>query len=290
MTIILAGCVLPGGVAPPTAYPEGYVSTAVYLTAGVIDAATMTARVPTATPTLTPTFIPPTIGPTPSPTPGPPVPLAAIQIKAPGPMSKLVSPIQIQMLAVAGDSHQLEVDLFGEDGRMLGRTLTTVPGDSEGDPVSVKMPFEIQAAGEKGYIQVSTKDRHGRYPLALVTVPVLLLSNGESQVNPPGDTIYERVALVGLPPDSKAAGGLLKVEGDMLPFSRQPMIMELITDDGRALCLRVLGVSGMNWQPFKTTLPFKVDEPASARIFVHEADDVLQGVVYVYSQPITLNP
>ena len=296
MSGLFTACDLPGSSVPPTAYPEGYVPTAVFLTAGAIDAATMTASAPTATfvatvtPSATATIILPTVGPTLTPTPGPPVPLAAIQVKAPGPMSKLVSPIQIQMLAMTGDSHQLEIDLLGEDGRMLGRTLTSVPGDPDGDSISVKMPFEIRAAGEKGYIQVSTKDSHGRYPLALITVPVLLLSSGESQVNPPGDTIYERVALVDLPPESSAGGGMLRVEGDMLPYSRQPMIMELIKDDGKGLSLRVLGVSGNDWQPFRTTLPFKVDQPTSARLFVHEGDDVLDGQIYIYSQPITLNP
>jgi hypothetical protein len=204
-------------------------------------------------------------------------------------MSKLVSPIQVKMLAVAGDSKRIEVDLLGEDGRMLGRTLTAVPGDPEGDPLSLKIPFEIRAAGENGYIQVSTKDGGGRI-VALITVPVILLSAGESQVNPPGDTVYEHIAIADLPAETKVGGGVINLEGDMLPSSRQPMILELMTDEGKELSLRVLLVSGLAWQPFETTLPFSVTEQTSARLFVQEADDVLDGPVYIYSQPITLLP
>ena len=162
-------------------------------------------------------------------------------------------------------------------------------GSADGDPLSLTIPFEIQAAGETGYVQVSTKESRGRVQ-SLITVPVLLLSSGESQINPPGDTLYERVALVDLPPETTVAGGVLKVEGDMLPYSRQPMIWQLLTDDGKALSLRVLAVSGKGWQPFSTTLPFQVNEPTSARLFVQELDDVLDGPVYIYSQPLTLNP
>jgi hypothetical protein len=287
--VLLGGCALPSLPSGPTAFPADYVPTAVQLTADAIEAITMSAPPPTATATATATFLAPTLEPTFSPTPGPPVPRAAIQVTAPGPMSKLVSPIQVKMLAVAGDSNRIEVDLLGEDGRMLGRTLTAVPGDAEGDPLSLKIPFEIRAAGENGYIQVSTKDGNGRI-VALITVPVILLSAGDSQVNPPGDTIYERIAIADLPPETKVGGGVLNLQGDLRPISRQPMILELITDDRKEMSLRVLSVSGSGWQPFETTLPFRVTEETSARLFAHEADDVLDGPVYIYSQPLTLLP
>ncbi len=287
--LLLSGCAPPGASAGPTPFPADFVSTAVYLTAASIDAATMSAAAPSVTSTATATFLPPTAEPTFSPTPGPPVPMGALQLRAPGPMSRLVSPIQVKLTAIAGDAHTVEVDLLGEDGRLLGRTLSAVSGDPEGNELFLKIPFEIRAAGETGYIQVSTKNGSGRVQ-SLITVPVLLLSSGENQVNPPGDTLYERIAFADLPPESTAAGGELAARGDMLPFSRQPMILELITDDGHDVSLRVLAVSGTGWQPFKTTLPYKVGQPTSARLFVTESDDSLDGPVYIYSQPITLNP
>jgi hypothetical protein len=92
-----------------------------------------------------------------------------------------------------------------------------VPGSTLGDSLSVKVPFEIRGAGEKGYLQASTKNSRGLVQ-ALITVPVLLLSAGETQVNPPGNTIYERVALADLPPEAEIAGGA-NLTGQVLPYN-----------------------------------------------------------------------
>ncbi len=204
-------------------------------------------------------------------------------------MSRIVSPLQVNALVVAGDSKKVEVDLFGEDGSLLGRTLRVVAGSPEGDPLSVKIPFQIRAAGETGYVQVSTKDVKGRVQ-SLTTLPILLLSSGSSQVNPAGNTIYERVVLPHLAPDADASGGVVELVGQVLPYNRQPIIVELISNDGKNLSLRVLTTTGTDWQSFETTVPYKVDKPTPARLYVHEADDLLSTQAYIYSQPILLNP
>jgi hypothetical protein len=287
VSALLAGCALSGRSALPTPYPADYLPTAIHLTAQSIEASTASAMPPAQSPTATATFLPATLAPSPTPTPGLGIPLAAIQIRAPGPMSRIVSPIQVQMLAIAANTQKIEVDLFGEDGRLLGRSLQAVAGSPDGDPLSLKMPFEVRG-NEDGYLQVSTRDLLGIVQ-SLITVQVLLLPIGTSQINPAGNTIYERVAFSDLPPESVATGGVLLVEGQILPYNRQPVILELITDDGKSLSTRVLSASGTDWQHFSTTLPFKVDKSTPARLFVHQADSVLTGQAYVYSQPILLN-
>lgn len=289
VSALVSGCAPGGAPGLPTPFPPGYLPTAVYLTARSIDAATDAAAPIPQTPTATATFIPPTLAPSPTATAGLGIPLAAIQIRAPGPMSRIVSPLQVQMLAIAGDTRIIEVDLYGEDGRRLYRSLTPVAGSPEGDPLNIKFPFTIRAAGEDGYLQVSTKDLNGLLR-SLVTVRVLLLSAGTSQIAPAGNTIYERVAFSSPPPDFSATGGVVEVEGQVLPSGRQPVIIELITDQGKSLTTRILTVSGADWQAFKTTLPYKVSAPTPARLYLHQADDVLTGQTYVYSQPILLNP
>ena len=286
---MLSGCGLLGASGPPTPYPAEYITTAVHLTAVSIDAATQTAKPPTITPSLTTTLLPPTVAPSETPTPGPRVPLAAIQVRSPGPMSRIVSPLQVQLLAIAGASKRVEIALFGEDGRLLGRTLVAVPGSAAGDAVSVKIPFEIRAAGENGYVQVSTKNGRSRLQ-SLVTVPVLLLSSGVSQVNPPGNTVYERVALANLEPEAEIAAASLVVVGQILPYNSNPVIMELIAEDGENLSLRVLNVTGTQWQAVSTTLPFRVNSARQARLFIHQAHNVLDGDAYIFSQLLTLEP
>lgn len=290
---LFAGCTLPGAQPVPTPYPPGYLPTVIHMTAQAIQSATEAAAVPTAAPALTPTplatLVPPTAVPSPTSTAGPRIPLAAIQIDAPGPMSRVVSPLQVQMLVMAGDSKRVEVDLFGEDGTRLGRKLLAVVGSPAGDPLTVKIPFEIRAAGENGYIQVSTNDGHGRVQ-SLTTLQVLLLSSGESQINPPGNTIYERVVLAHLSPGTQIGGGVLGLEGQILPYNRQPVVIQLISDDGKNHWVRVLTTTGTDWQSFNTTVPFKVTVVTPARLFIQQADDLLSTQSYIYSVPIVLTP
>ncbi|HET6846501.1 MAG TPA: hypothetical protein VFH29_06675, partial [Anaerolineales bacterium] len=272
-----------------TPYPASYIPTVVYLTARAIDSSTRTASSPTATVTLTPTFLPPTSAPTLSPTPGPRVPYSAIQVTSPGAMSRIVSPLRVQALAISADSRRIEIGLFGEDGRLLGRSLVAVPGSELGDAISVKIPFEIRAAGETGFVQVSTRDLHGRIQ-SLITVPLLLLSSGESQVNPAGNMVYERVALSDLPPKSDISGGVMRVSGAILPYNRSPVIMELVSNGGISLSLRLLNVAGADWQSVETTLPYAVENATPARLYIHQADELLGGEGYVFSLPLNLLP
>ncbi len=290
---LLTGCALPGSTSVPTPYPADFLPTVIYLTAeslnGTMSAQTAAAITPTETPTQTPTPVPPTPVPTRTLTPAPGIPLAAIQISAPGPMSRVASPLEIRMTAVAGKSRIIQVALFGEDGRKLNSVLERVPGYAGGDYIFVKIPFEIRAAGESGLIQVSTKDQFHRVQ-SLMSVPILLISSGASQINPPGNNIYERVVLYHLPPNSTISGGVVDMEGQFEPYNHQPVILELISNDGKSLGLRVLTFPKLGPQNFTTTIPYKVSKPTPARLFVRQADDVLTDPIYIYSQELMLNP
>jgi hypothetical protein len=164
-----------------------------------------------------------------------------------------------------------------------------VSGHPTGDYLSLKIPFEIRAAAEIGVIQVSTKDKLGRLQ-SLSSLRILLLSNGVSQINPAGNAIYERVTFLQLPVNSDVFGGILSLRGQFTPYNHQPVILELISDTGQGLSLRVLNFPSLDPQNFNTTLPYKVTQPTQARLFIHQEDDVLKGPVYIYSQEITLNP
>ncbi len=291
--MLLAGCGLPGAVPPPTPYPPGYVPTVIYMTAEAIRAATQASIPPTEPPTQTPTeaatLIPPTAAPSQTPTPGPGIPLAAIQVKAPGPMSRIVSPLQVQVFAIAGDTKKVEIDLFGEDGSLLGRTLRVVGGSPAGDSLSVKIPFEIRAAGETGFVQVSTRNLGGQIQ-SLITLQVLLLSSGTSQINPAGNTIYERVVFSHLESGAVVSGGVVPLDGLIMPYNRQQVVADLISNDGKNLGTRLIQTAGTDWQSFSTTVPYSVDKPTPARLYVHQADDLLSTPAYIFSQPILLNP
>jgi len=281
----------------PTPFPPEYLPTVVVLT-GQAVMATNLAGTPSAIPTetLTPSITPtPTDTLTPAPTdtltPSPSAPSAQIRVETPGPMSKVTSPVKLRMQIVSGSSELVQVDLQGEDGRLLARKLERVPSWPGGYYVSLKLPFEIRAAAEVGRITISTKDDSGRLQSQLA-MRVLLLSVGKDEITPEGDP-SERAVFYSPPrkeKDAVAQDGVVDIEGRFLPFNDQPVILELLDPEGRTLGLRVLDFSGTDDQLFSTTIPYKVSEPTPARLVLHQDDDRLDGYVYLYSQEVLLNP
>lgn len=288
----IAGCAAPAASAVPTAIPPEHLPTAIALTAGAASTSgTQTAvamtveQPPSKTPEPTLTFTPQaTFTATTIPGHDP----AAIQIFSPGPMSKVVSPIQLRMNVVAGASEQVQIDLFGEDGRLLARSLKHVRTSRLGVPQSIQITFEIRAAAELGRITVSTRDKAGRLA-ALNSVRVLLLSSGTSEINPPGNP-SEPVGVFSPLPRETTSGGILNLRGDVWPFNLQPVIFELLDPEGRSLGLRIVTVDDLQPRLFETTLPYEITEPLTARLTIRQDDDRIPGVFYVYSREVLLEP
>jgi hypothetical protein len=282
----------------PTPYPPEYLPTVIALTAesaNIAGTQTAIALTPVLAPTetLEPTTTPlpsetPTLLPTGTATSIPGHNIGAVQFISPGPMSKLVSPIQFRANVISGESQKVQVELYGEDGRLLARTLRKVLNTSEGAFVSIKIPFETRAAAELGRITVSTLDNEGRTQ-ALNSVRVLLLSSGVNEINPPGNP-SEPVGVFNPVDEESVSGGVLNVKGDIWPFSLQPVVLELISPEGESIGLRILALDNMNPQLFATTIPYKVTEPTRARLTIRQDDDRMTGLFYIYSQVVVLNP
>ncbi|MEP7134048.1 MAG: hypothetical protein ABI904_03855 [Chloroflexota bacterium] len=295
---LLAGCAAPTQSPVPTPYPPEYLPTVIMLTADAANVAgteTTVALTPVIalTETIEPTVSPiPTQTRTPLPTSTPTsIPghaLGAIRFISPGPMSKLISPIQFRADVISGESQKVKVDLYGEDGRLLSSKLLKVLNTSEGAFVSFKIPFETRAVAELGRITVSTLDKNGRVQ-ALNSVRVLLLSSGINEINPPGNP-SEPVGVFKPLAEEAVSGGVLNVKGDLWPFSLQPVVLELVSPAGQSIGLRILTIQSIDPQLFETTIPYKVTEPTLARLTIRQEDDRMSGLFYVYSQVVLLNP
>ena len=289
---LLAACAAPTPSPIPTAYPPEYLPTVIALTAeaaNVLGTEVALALTPPVLPSNTPR---PTLSPTPRATftqttiPGHEP--AAIQIFAPGPMSKVISPITLRMNIVAGESEKVQIDLYGEDGRLLTRNVKSVPTSGKGVPQQIRIPFEIPAAAEVGRITVSTTDDLGRLQ-SLNSVRLLLLSSGINEINPPGNP-SEPVGVFAPVGKDPVTGGVLNIRGDVWPFNLNPVILELIDEDGRSMGLRILNLDQLNPQMFETTIPYNVSEPMLARLVIRQDDDRIDGLFYVYSQEVLLEP
>ncbi|HEY2980410.1 MAG TPA: hypothetical protein VGJ22_04450 [Anaerolineales bacterium] len=289
---VLAGCALPGAKPVPTPFPEGYLPTVVALTA---EAAYSTSQaltpvvLPTDTLEPTATIASSTPLPTRTYTPQPKIPLAQIQFLAPGPLSRIVSPVQLQLMVVSGESEIIQIDLFGEDGRLLGRKIDRVNRHETGVYATYKLPFEIRAAAETALLQVSTKDKQGRMQ-SLNSLQLILLSAGTTEVTPAGNVLFEHAVFFTPKDKASVVSSELPVRARFSPFNNQPVFLELILPDRRVLVSRVLTLDGLEPQEFTTTLPFKVTEPTSALLSLRQMDPILNAPIYVYTQTITLNP
>ena len=124
-------------------------------------------------------------------------------------------------------------------------------------------------------MQVTTRDETGVL-MALSTVQVLLLSSGVSEINPPGNTIYERVALETPHYEDTISGGTYNCQGNVYALSiRRPYVFELIDMNGKSLnANRQLSLMGSSSQSIDTTIPYKVDSSTPAYLVIHQEDDV----------------
>ena len=288
---LLAGCI-PTSAPAPTLLPEELIPTIIALTAGAASTATAEGFTPTPppeTPIPTRTFIPPSPPPTLTFTPQPDIPLAQIQFLSPGPMSRFVSPVQMQLLVVAGESEVVQVDLFGEDGRLLGRIVDRMNRLLSGVYAVYKIPFEIRAAAETGLLQISTRDKQGRMR-ALNSLPLVLMSSGTTEPTPAGNMIYERAVFFTPENGDEASDKELAVEGTYWPFNTEPVFLELILPDGKITGLRVLTFDGLDPQEFSTSVPFKVTERTLALLSIRQMDPELNAPIYVYTREVWLNP
>jgi hypothetical protein len=192
------------------------------------------------------------------------------------------------MHIIAGDSGKAQIDLYGEDGRLLTRNLKSVSPGGKGVDQQIKIPFEIRAAAEVGRITVSTLDKAGRIQ-SLNSVRVLLLSSGNNEITPPGNP-SEPVGVFSPLVEESVSGGVLSVRGDVWPFNLNPVIFELVGPDKKSMGLRIVTVDHLNPQLFDTTIPYRVFVPTLARLTIRQDDDRIDGLFYIYSQEVLLNP
>lgn len=210
-------------------------------------------------------------------------------ITSPGPMSKVVSPITIKMEIAVGASKLVQVDLYGEDGRLLTRTLKrNVPSSTRGYPQTIPIAFEIRAASELARLTVSTQDEQGRAQSAY-SIRLILLSSGVNELTTPGNP-SEPVKVFNPIPKETPSGGNVNLRMDWWPFNLKPVFIELIDPEGKVLGSRMIAVESLDPQLVETTIPYDISEPVSARLTIRQADDRIAGLFYLYSQEILLNP
>ncbi len=313
--LLLAGCGARPSVTPVTPIPTDQFHTAIAQTLDAQSAATAGQTVPadtdtpapsrtpqtatpasSPTPSLTPTAAAPTatrgITPTRTPTGLPQIPAAAIEITAPGALSKVVSPFPLRALLVPGDQGRVAVELLGEDGRVLTRQIVILnPNLGRKAGLAIDVSFEIPAEAELGRLAIYRQDAFGR-TTALSSVDLVLLSSGVSDLNVVVDT-QARFVLDEPQADALILGGRVLVSGISRPGNPDGLVAELITEAGTILSQRVFAVpegAPDTYRQFFVDIPYTVEEATWVLLIIRERGDRIPGITHITSVEILLSP
>ncbi len=316
---LIGGCATLSTSPLPTPLPADYIPTAIALTsqAGQTQQA---ANAPSATPSPSPLPATPSATPEPSATPSPQLdtqatsqiepassagqtplvnqtpeaalPPASVQIFKPGELSRVTSPIHIASYLKPGPKGLVTIELHGEDGRLLVRqskVFTTNPNAWAN--MVVDLDFEISAAAEVGRLSISVEDDKGRL-MALNSVNLILLSMGESDINPPSATqeaiIIQQPKLLSL-----VQGGTLLVSGMARTDTDLPLHVELVDDKGGVVGMRLAGLGELNaqgYRSFATEVSYNVSALTPVRLLVYEDGGQISDISHLSSLVLRVSP
>jgi hypothetical protein len=203
-------------------------------------------------------------------------PAALLNINRPGPGSKLISPILINAFAYPGDENKVTVQLYGEDGRLMANQLIKLQ-DSETGWVSfsTQIPFEINSAAESASLVLVTYDGYGRR-IALINVPLILMQIGESGSESTGFQ-YQPFYLTKPTNASAISGGNLSIQGYAHPYNLNPLIIELVKENGAILTSKIIPIKAAapneNYSSFSADIAYTVSETTPVRMTIRQMMD-----------------
>jgi hypothetical protein len=225
--------------------------------------------------------------------PPPEIPNAEIEIRNLGQLSRVASPIPINAYLKPGANYKVQIELLGEDRRLLARQIVVVPWVNRQGMAALymKLDFEIPGTAEAGRLVISVADEFGR-TTALNSVPLILISIGESDILPPANKLAP--ITIQLPArKTLIQGENLLVYGFARPSSDGYLMAQLIAEDGRVIGKRVTNVEaqpGSGYGSFTAEVPFFVTEPTPALLVVWEGDGSLSNIIYLASVEVLLSP
>jgi len=202
-------------------------------------------------------------------------PVAQMNISKPGPGSKVASPILVSAYAVPGYENKVTLELLGEDGRlMFSRVITLRESESGWVYFTEEIPFEITSAAESASLVLITYDEYGRR-IALCNVPLILMQIGGSEIEIPGFA-YLPFYLEKPENSSTVNGGKIHIDGYAHAFNQNPIIIELINENGVILSQQIIPiheVAGANYTHFSGDVTYTVSQSTPVRLTIRQTMD-----------------
>lgn len=301
----------------PTLYPTEYIPTVIAMTLeaqGIElpsnDPATDFGESPTmpapsleppATPTPSPKPIEFTATPSSTPIPTEPaqnspppanIPQSINQIISPGSGSKVISPFILRAAVKPGPNSVVRIELLGEDGQLLMREVRRYQSlQNEWVSLGSEVAYGINAVAEAGRLQISIEDEHGRLQ-SVSSVDLILQSMGNQDLNHPVDQL-EDIVLESPKTNRLIQGGTMRVAGLARPRSGQPLMIEILSSDGKIVGSRQVSVvpqPDISYGIFAIDVPYTVDYTTRVRVQVWEPGERIPGIVNLSSVEVLLSP
>jgi hypothetical protein len=226
-------------------------------------------------------------------TPVPEIPAASIQIYKLGDLSKVTSPLRVYAYLKPGSvGHQVQIELRGEDGRVLVRQVRFFKANPKAwADVSAKIDFEIRAAAEVGRLIFSVYDDRNQI-MALNSVDLILLSAGESDINP-SSALLENIFVQQPVPKALIQGGTVLVSGLVQPSTNHPLMVQLITPEGHVVGQRLVSVTVApdgSYTPFAVEVPYTVSQLTPVRLILNDDGENISEMRHLSSVEVLLSP
>lgn len=218
--------------------------------------------------------------------------LFLLRIVSPGPMSKVISPVELVLHIAPEYTGITRIELIGEDGAVIyAKVLRTYSNLGYYTRLTQKIDYEIRGAAEIARLQISTFDSNGGIQ-ALSSVRLLLQDVGENQFFQMSEVIRDRLSLRFPVDGDLVTGGVLSVQGEFQPMNNLPLVLELTDADGSVLGSRLIQLSASDgtYQRFMTDIPYQVQKKTQARLVIHQSDDRIDGLSYLFSRKLFLAP
>ena len=214
-----------------------------------------------------------------------------IQFLSPGPLSRVSSPFIVYGYAIPGFNDQGNLQLFGENGHLLSSKMVPLYNPFKWANFYTEMSFDISYVGELGRLTLSTKDVYGRVN-AVNSIHLLLLSEGTSIINQPGD-VTERCSITQPVTGQRISGGDLTVAGKIRPFNNLPLTLELVDRNGNIVGTQLAEIStttNNDVVPFRVDMHYSISKGLWALLTIRQNDDRIGGLMYLFSEEFYLNP
>lgn len=206
----------------------------------------------------------------------------------------MTSPLHVYGSAIPGADGVVYVDLIGEFGEYLSRQALRY-GTGLGTPVLIQpeIEFSLTGASELARLVVYSLDTANRI-IGLTSQDLILLKVGEDQIYTPW-TQLEPFEVTLPKPNQDVYGGFVNVIGMACGVNANPLIFELIDEQGRVVgsteILIDQPIPGYSHAAMNVMVPYQVNERTPVRLTLRqESAGRIPGTVTLWSVPVNVFP